>query len=61
MKATAKKYGWRYDASSAGDFQIWPPRRKGVWDFPLQMLPYEDGKYQGAVHGLQLPLQPVRR
>ncbi|MFI5976896.1 hypothetical protein [Streptomyces sp. NPDC051452] len=42
-----KSYGWRYDASSPGDFQIWPTKKKGIWDFPLQMLPYEDGKYQG--------------
>ncbi|MFD4572571.1 hypothetical protein ACFWNK_06690 [Streptomyces sp. NPDC058417] len=43
----AKDYGWRYDASSAGDFQIWPTKKNGMWDFPLQMLPYEGGKYQG--------------
>ncbi|WP_432055596.1 hypothetical protein [Streptomyces sp. bgisy022] len=43
----AKDYGWRYDASSAGDFQIWPVEKDGIWDFPLQMLPYEGGKYQG--------------
>ncbi|MFF9216124.1 polysaccharide deacetylase family protein [Streptomyces viridosporus] len=43
----AKDYGWRYDASSAGDFQIWPKKKDGIWDFPLQMLPYEGGKYQG--------------
>ncbi|MBV7700153.1 hypothetical protein [Streptomyces sp. TRM70350] len=43
----AKSYGWRYDASSAGDFQIWPRKKNGIWDFPLQMLPYEGGKYQG--------------
>jgi hypothetical protein len=42
-----KSYGWRYDASSAGDFQIWPAKKNGVWDFPLQMLPYEGGRYQG--------------
>ncbi|MES4887575.1 hypothetical protein [Streptomyces sp. NPDC096012] len=42
-----KSYGWRYDASSPGDFQIWPRKKDGIWDFPLQMLPYEDGKYQG--------------
>ncbi|AVH58954.1 MULTISPECIES: hypothetical protein [Streptomyces] len=47
MNDTAKKYNWRYDASSAGDFQIWPVKKEGIWDFPLQMLPYEDGKYQG--------------
>ncbi|MFY4717802.1 hypothetical protein [Streptomyces sp. LaBMicrA B280] len=42
-----KSYGWRYDASSPGDFQIWPAKKNGVWDFPLQMLPYENGKFQG--------------
>ncbi|MER5755096.1 hypothetical protein [Streptomyces sp. NPDC002088] len=42
-----KSYGWKYDASSAGDFQIWPTKKNGIWDFPLQMLPYEGGKYQG--------------
>ncbi|MGM9443157.1 hypothetical protein ACTAF0_23290 [Streptomyces murinus] len=42
-----KSYGWRYDASSPGDFQIWPAKKDGVWDFPLQMLPYENGKFQG--------------
>ncbi|MEU7410952.1 MULTISPECIES: hypothetical protein [Streptomyces] len=42
-----KGYGWRYDASSPGDFQIWPAKKNGIWDFPLQMLPYESGKYQG--------------
>ncbi|MEU6521634.1 hypothetical protein ABZ892_02010 [Streptomyces sp. NPDC046924] len=42
-----KDYGYRYDSSSAGDFQIWPTKKEGVWDFPLQMLPYEGGKYQG--------------
>ncbi|MEU2225751.1 hypothetical protein [Streptomyces sp. NPDC018347] len=42
-----KDYGWRYDASSPGDFQIWPSKKNGIWDFPLQMLPYESGKYQG--------------
>ncbi|MFC7264408.1 hypothetical protein [Streptomyces lutosisoli] len=47
MKETAKEYNWRYDASSTGDFQIWPTKKEGVWDFPLQLLPYESGKYQG--------------
>ncbi|GGX65746.1 hypothetical protein GCM10010358_20190 [Streptomyces minutiscleroticus] len=42
-----KDYGYRYDASSAGDFQIWPTKKNGIWDFPLQMLPYENGDYQG--------------
>lgn len=41
-----KSYGWRYDASSKGDFQIWPTKKKGIWDFPLEMLPYDNGKTQ---------------
>ncbi|MFJ1644431.1 hypothetical protein [Streptomyces sp. NPDC088258] len=41
-----KSYGWRYDASSPGDFQIWPSKKNGIWDFPLQMLPYPGGDYQ---------------
>jgi hypothetical protein len=32
--------GWRYDASSPGDFQVWPQKKDGVWDFPLQLMPY---------------------
>ncbi|MFC9843395.1 hypothetical protein ACFWFF_15135 [Streptomyces sp. NPDC060223] len=42
-----KSFDWRYDASSPGDFQIWPTKKNGLWDFPLQMLPYEGGEYQG--------------
>ncbi|MFJ8231866.1 hypothetical protein ACIQ9E_18200 [Streptomyces sp. NPDC094448] len=37
---TAKKLGWRYDASSPGGRQVWPVRRKGLWDLPLQSLPF---------------------
>ncbi|MEV6592029.1 hypothetical protein [Streptomyces acidicola] len=42
-----KDYGYRYDSSSKGDFQIWPGKKNGIWDFPLQLLPYERGEYQG--------------
>ena len=38
----AKSYGWRYDASNPGGFQVWPTKKNGLWDFPLQMLPYGD-------------------
>ncbi|EGX58254.1 hypothetical protein SZN_18687 [Streptomyces zinciresistens K42] len=43
----AKDYNWRYDASSTGDFQIWPRKKAGIWDFPLQMLPYKGRDFQG--------------
>ncbi|MFC4033494.1 hypothetical protein ACFO3J_18695 [Streptomyces polygonati] len=40
-----KAMGWRYDASSQGDFQLWPAK-DGVWDFPLQLMPYPDKDFQ---------------
>ncbi|WP_127354184.1 polysaccharide deacetylase family protein [Actinacidiphila soli] len=42
----AKTFGWRYDASSPGDFQIWPAKKNGIWDFPLQLLPYPNNDFQ---------------
>lgn len=36
---TAAKLGWRYDASSPGGRQVWPRRKGGLWDFPLQSVP----------------------
>ncbi|MFI1799604.1 hypothetical protein ACH427_19940 [Streptomyces sp. NPDC020379] len=42
----AKEFGWRYDASSPGDFQIWPSRIQGIWNFPLQLLPYPKSEKQ---------------
>lgn len=44
MKAV-KDFGYRYDASSPGAFQVWPGKKNGIWDFPLQMLPFND-EYQ---------------
>ncbi|MBD0673158.1 hypothetical protein BU198_21185 [Streptomyces sp. CBMA156] len=35
-----KATGFRYDASSPGEFQVWPVKKEGIWNFPLQMLPY---------------------
>src|SRR6478735_6777068 len=37
---TAKQLGWRYDASSPGGSQMWPEKRQGVWDLPLQGIPF---------------------
>ncbi|MEU5018181.1 hypothetical protein AB0G60_12285 [Streptomyces angustmyceticus] len=37
---TARKRGWRYDASSPGGSQIWPSKKQGLWDFPLQKMPF---------------------
>ncbi|MFD6531842.1 hypothetical protein [Streptomyces sp. NPDC060184] len=37
---TASRLGWRYDASSPGGTQMWPEKRLGVWDLPLQGIPF---------------------
>ncbi|MGW4660885.1 hypothetical protein ACWEP2_42355 [Streptomyces sp. NPDC004279] len=37
---TARELGWRYDASSPGGRQRWPVKRQGLWDFPLQLIPF---------------------
>ncbi|MFM9369855.1 hypothetical protein [Streptomyces sp. Da 82-17] len=36
----ARELGWRYDASSPGGVQRWPRKKQGVWDLPLQALPF---------------------
>ncbi|SEG40848.1 hypothetical protein SAMN05216223_10524 [Actinacidiphila yanglinensis] len=42
-----KQLGWRYDASSPGDFQLWPAKKDGVWNFPLELVPYPGKSFQG--------------
>ncbi|MFG2394342.1 hypothetical protein ACGFYF_36420 [Streptomyces lavendulae] len=37
---TAARLGWRYDSSSSGGLQQWPVKKEGVWDLPLQSLPF---------------------
>ncbi|MET7441039.1 hypothetical protein ACWERY_23295 [Streptomyces sp. NPDC004082] len=37
---TARELGWRYDASSPGGRQRWPRKTEGVWDLPLQAIPF---------------------
>ncbi|MFI6339444.1 hypothetical protein [Streptomyces sp. NPDC050535] len=37
---TARELGWRYDASSPGGLQVWPRKRQGLWDLPLQAMPF---------------------
>ncbi|MGX5184676.1 hypothetical protein ACWKT5_18085 [Streptomyces avermitilis] len=37
---TARDLGWRYDASSPGGRQRWPEKKGGVWDLPLQAIPF---------------------
>ncbi|NGO12405.1 hypothetical protein G5C60_33570 [Streptomyces sp. HC44] len=37
---TARELGWRYDASSPGGRQRWPEKNQGLWDLPLQAIPF---------------------
>ncbi|AXG82552.1 polysaccharide deacetylase family protein [Streptomyces paludis] len=43
---TAKKLGWRYDASSPGGTQIWPAKMGGIWNFPLQAMPFPGHSFE---------------
>jgi hypothetical protein len=42
----AKKLGWRYDASSPGGHQKWPVKRQGIWDLPLQQIPFPGRSFE---------------
>jgi hypothetical protein len=42
----AKQLGWRYDASSPGGRQIWPDRKLGIWDLPLQAVPFPGHSFE---------------
>ena len=43
---TAKELGWRYDASSPGGRQVWPDKKQGVWDLPLQQVPFPGRSFE---------------
>ncbi|MGW3494308.1 hypothetical protein [Streptomyces sp. NPDC001020] len=43
---TARELGWRYDASSPGGRQTWPQKRQGLWDFPLQQIPFPGHRFE---------------
>ncbi|MYQ63482.1 hypothetical protein GTY92_08215 [Streptomyces sp. SID4950] len=43
---TAKDLGWRYDASSPGGRQTWPVKRLGIWDLPLQQVPFPGHSFE---------------
>ncbi|MFD3457695.1 hypothetical protein ACFWVC_36640 [Streptomyces sp. NPDC058691] len=46
LLSTAAALGWRYDASSPGGLQVWPRRKLGIWDFPLQSLPFPGHSFE---------------
>ncbi|MGW7464872.1 hypothetical protein ACWGJT_09210 [Streptomyces xantholiticus] len=43
---TAKQLGWRYDASSSGGRQTWPDKKLGIWDLPLQAVPFPGHSFE---------------
>ncbi|MEU5665221.1 hypothetical protein [Streptomyces longwoodensis] len=43
---TARALGWRYDASSPGGRQVWPQKRQGLWDLPLQQVPFPGRSFE---------------
>ncbi|MGW4158128.1 hypothetical protein [Streptomyces sp. NPDC004788] len=42
----ARELGWRYDASSPGGLQRWPEKKLGVWDLPLQGIPFPGHRFE---------------
>ncbi|MFF2852157.1 hypothetical protein ACFVT5_38475 [Streptomyces sp. NPDC058001] len=42
----ARQLGWRYDASSPGGVQRWPEKRQGLWDLPLQGIPFPGHSFE---------------
>ncbi|GGP75331.1 hypothetical protein [Streptomyces abikoensis] len=43
---TARRLGWRYDASSSGGEQVWPRKKQGLWDLPLQQMPFPGHSFE---------------
>ncbi|GFE16017.1 hypothetical protein Sgleb_40640 [Streptomyces glebosus] len=43
---TARELGWRYDASSPGGVQMWPKKKMGLWNFPLQQIPFPGHSFE---------------
>ncbi|MEV5509763.1 hypothetical protein [Streptomyces orinoci] len=42
----AARLGWRYDASAAGGLQVWPGKKQGLWDLPLQLIPFPGHSFE---------------
>lgn len=42
----AAELGWRYDSSSSGGLQVWPSKKEGVWDLPLQSIPFPGHSFE---------------
>ncbi|CAL9550719.1 hypothetical protein [Streptomyces sp. enrichment culture] len=46
LLSTARELGWRYDASSPGGLQMWPVKKDGIWDLPLQQIPFPGHSFE---------------
>jgi len=46
LRTPAKSLGWRYDASSPGGRQVWPQKKLGIWDLPLQQIPFPGRSFE---------------
>ncbi|MGW9495462.1 hypothetical protein ACWG5P_13880 [Streptomyces prasinus] len=46
LLTAARDLGWRYDASSPGGLQVWPSRRRDLWDLPLQQIPFPGRSFE---------------
>ncbi|MGD6753696.1 hypothetical protein [Streptomyces sp. BH105] len=46
LLSAARELGWRYDASSPGGVQRWPDKRLGIWDLPLQAVPFPGRSFE---------------
>ncbi|WP_335936787.1 hypothetical protein [Streptomyces sp. PTD5-9] len=45
MVAAARTMGFRYDSSGVGE-QVWPKRKGGVWDLPMQLVPVPGREFE---------------
>ncbi|WP_405458145.1 hypothetical protein OG786_13860 [Streptomyces sp. NBC_00101] len=45
MVAAARDMGFRYDSSGIGN-QVWPAKKDGVWDLPLQLVPVPGREFE---------------
>jgi hypothetical protein len=43
---TAAALGWRYDTSNPGGNQTWPDKMQGLWNFPLQLIPFPGHRFE---------------
>ncbi|WP_086691520.1 hypothetical protein [Streptomyces recifensis] len=46
LLVAARELGWRYDASSPGGRQVWPEKKNGLWDLPLQKIPFPGHSFE---------------